>query len=172
MVIIFYPDHIPCVTKLAWLLKMKREIIIYLDIPFADIHLHSECIFLISKAYIKHMQCFVWRKEAIHLVLCHVDNLKIPEKLKENLRMILWYLDSVFDYVIVKTNQNITNGTSFHSETFDHYLVIKYWIYQHEPRSLTAFRKRSTINLNHWAVGHCGECSPMVSMAYHLHSTA
>lgn len=42
-------------------------------------------------------------------------------------------MDSIFDCVIVEANHNITTGTPFQSETFDHYLMTKYWVCQHKP---------------------------------------
>ncbi|KAI6096127.1 hypothetical protein F5141DRAFT_1067849 [Pisolithus sp. B1] len=99
-------------------------------------------------SYCNHMRHFVWRENAIWLVLSRSDDLKVEEGLSEMLKKVLWYMGGIFERICVESRKATAREPEWHSETFDSYLQIEYYVLRHEPWLIREFRHNHDMNIN------------------------
>ncbi|KAF8435842.1 hypothetical protein L210DRAFT_934798 [Boletus edulis BED1] len=155
MATVYYPDHVPGKVKLARLLKMKRDVVTYENSSNFAVHSRGQPTCFLPGYYLDHMNRFIWREEAIRLVLQFRNQLDISDELEGNLKMVLWYMDDVFDRILAETEGNSVAYAILHSDIFDSYSVIEFFVRRHEPKSVVTFRRREDINLDRARIDDC-----------------
>ncbi|KAG9318960.1 hypothetical protein JVU11DRAFT_1075 [Chiua virens] len=112
------------------------------------LHNEREHACLLPKRYLRPLECFLWWESAICLVLHHINVLEVPEDLHENLKMVLWYMDNIFNQIIRTSDLKITDATDFASAVFNDYLRIEYLVRCHEPKHVTKYQRENALNLD------------------------
>ncbi|KAI6157342.1 hypothetical protein BKA82DRAFT_4346438 [Pisolithus tinctorius] len=99
--------------------------------------------------YYEHLQAFFWREKVIRLVLEFKEH-EVQDPLKENLTLILVYMDRIFTQVVreAKSIKGDACAPDWHSPTFDNYLLIKYHVKHHEPEMVREYRQKNACNIN------------------------
>lgn len=152
-----YPNHVPGATKLNRLLKTTRHVVQYNHTPSFAVFSDGASACQLPQRYLDHLRRFVWREEAIRLVLRHRNELDLPEILEDNLKMVLWYMDCLFDRLAAEANQDRNMNAAFRSDIFENYLIIEYCVRRHEPKAITKFRSESQIVLDRTSLKRCGK---------------
>lgn len=150
MAALFFPKSVPNARTLSYLLDIEREYVVAQNGQLILEPGHSQLI--MPTMYQKTMASFLWRDAAIRSVLLHAGELKIPSTLTDNLTMVLWYMDDVFNATLREFKSSTVMNADFRSKTFDQYLTIEYWIRRHEPKNVNAFPLTPDHDIN-----NCGE---------------
>lgn len=103
-----------------------------------------------------HMGRFLWRETILRLILRFGDNIDLEKDRRDNLAMILQYMDNIFNRISDDAMGLQGTETDFRSKIFDEYLVIEYYVGCHEPFEIREFRRKFDINLNWMRVEECG----------------
>ena len=157
---ILFPENIPSKQKLKRLLATRRQVTIDNKTNLVCVAVNGRTMLTLPlQHYLIHIQHFLWREDAIRLVLHYSAQLNVSEELSDNLKMCLWYMDLVMEGMISESGPTVTDKSTFRSEVFDWYLVLEYWVRRHEPLKVREFRRNSDRNLNHSSTNECGECS-------------
>lgn len=152
-----YPDHVPGATKFRRLLKTTRKVVTYTNSTSFAVFCDGVSACVLPARYIDHIRRFIWREDAIRLVLNHNNVVDIPELLEENITLVLWYMDNVFDRLVTESNLERAATAPFRSDVFENYLIIEYWVRRHEPKNITRFRKQNSRNLDRSSLKDCGK---------------
>ena len=129
MVTILYPENIPSKQKLKRLLATRRQVSVDSKSKLVCITVSGRTVLTLSQhRYLVHIQHFLWREDAIRLVLHYSAQLDISEELSDNLKMCLWYMDLVMEGMISESGPTVTDKSTFQSKVFDWYLVLEYWV--------------------------------------------
>lgn len=147
MAALLFPKSVPNATTLSYLLDIERDYILTQRGQLILEPGHSQLI--IPTLYQTTMAAFLWRDSAIRFVLSSAGELKIPSTLTDNLTMVLWYMDEVFNSTIRELKASAAMDLDLRSPTFYEYLTIEYWIGRHEPTNVNAAQVGPDYDINH-----------------------
>lgn len=157
-----YPDHVPSAAKVKRLLGFEKGVSIDRRSSIFAVELDGFSVCKLPDHYLDDMRRFIWREEAIRFVLSLEKQLNIPETLADNLKMVLWYMDTLFNHIVrdaasLMEYNSPEDMMKFRNDTFDNYLLIEYWVRRHEPKNITKFRSTNDRNLDRSSIDQCSE---------------
>ncbi|KAN0101315.1 hypothetical protein V8E55_001299, partial [Tylopilus felleus] len=116
----------------------------------------GKVLLVLPDSYHAHLQRFVWREEAIRLVLAHEEELELSEDFVDNITMFMWYMDNVFKRMMIESGPKVKKAeSSYHSPTFDNYLLVEHCVRRHEPVNVRAWRRTTDVPFEDFNVHEC-----------------
>lgn len=155
----YYPNDVPTTQTLRRLLETHRKVWSDAHSRVVEVAIDGKVLLVLPDSYHAHLQRFVWREEAIRLVLAHEEELELSEDFVDNITMFMWYMDNVFKRMMIESGPKVKKAeSSYHSPTFDNYLLVEHCVRRHEPVNVRAWRRTTDVPFEDFNVHECGEC--------------
>ena len=111
--------------------------------------------------YTEVISAFVWRENAIRLVLQFHTELRVTKLMQDNLGRILQYMDAIL-CCLAQEAGNVASkdrDPKWRCKVFDSYLAIDFFVGRHEPSMVRNFRRQSDLNIDRVDVAQIGQKS-------------
>lgn len=159
----YYPDNVPTAQTLRRMLNTHRKVCASMERSPVDVSIEGDIVLTLPWSYRIHIQRFVWREEAIRLVLDHTRDLKLSEDLADNLKMLLCYMDNVFKRIVAESKPFVEEGSNDRNTVFDKYLRTEYLVRRHEPMKVREWKRENDTILEDGDVDGYGKCSSLTN---------
>jgi hypothetical protein len=155
MTSLHFPESVPGNETVQRLVAIRRKIQTFGDDHNFGIFVNQEVEGLFPIYYLDHIRRFFWREDCLRMVLHFCNTSILPLALQDNLRMVLAYMDEVFNNFVKEIPQEYSLMNT-RSKTFDAYLKIEFWVGRHEPPYVRQYRRANERNIDRSCVMECG----------------
>ena len=111
--------------------------------------------------YGEAINAFVWREQALWLVLQFKEELCLMPNIITNFSMVLAYMDAILCRLAEEAShvKEEDRTQKWRCKVFDDYLAIEFYVSRHEPRFIRDFRRKHDLNIDCVNVAEIGQNS-------------